>query len=128
LSVGGEIRITSQYGMNLRSTDGAINIESDNNAINLISPSENGMINLSSSKYITLSSGSIGIGSEFFDEQSVSEYLIEPEDAFMGLPAKDKTLHKYSNGKVLVIAGSGGYPGAAALTTNSVLKSIILPL
>jgi len=67
--------------------------------------------------------GSIGIGSEFFDEQSVSEYLIEPEDAFMGLPAKDKTLHKYSNGKVLVIAGSGGYPGAAALTTNSVLKS-----
>lgn len=67
--------------------------------------------------------GSIGIGSEFFDGQSVSEYLIEPEDAFAGLPVKEKTLHKYSNGKVLVIAGSGSYPGAAVLTTNSVLKA-----
>ena len=67
--------------------------------------------------------GSIGIGSEYFEELSVKEYLIEPEDAFLGLPAKDKTLHKYSNGKVLVIAGSGNYPGAAALATNSVLKS-----
>ncbi len=67
--------------------------------------------------------GSIGIGSEFFDKQSVKEYLIEPEDAYNGLPVKAKTLHKYSNGKVLVIAGSGGYPGAAALTTNSVFKA-----
>ena len=67
--------------------------------------------------------GSIGIGSEYFDGQSVSEYLVEPEDAFAYLPVKEKTLHKYSNGKVLVIAGSGGYPGAAVLTTNSVLKA-----
>jgi NAD(P)H-hydrate epimerase len=67
--------------------------------------------------------GSIGIGPEYFDNQLVAEYLIEPEDAFLGLPYKDKTLHKYSNGKVLVVAGSGDYPGAAALTTNSVLRS-----
>ena len=67
--------------------------------------------------------GSIGIGSEYFNKQAVTEYLIEPEDALVGLPNKDKNLHKYSNGKILVIAGSGSYPGAAALTTNSILKS-----
>ena len=67
--------------------------------------------------------GSIGIGTEYFEELSVSEYLIEPEDAVLGLPAKNKILHKYSNCKILVIAGSGSYPGAAALATNSVLKS-----
>ncbi|MEN8193157.1 MAG: NAD(P)H-hydrate dehydratase [Bacteroidota bacterium] len=67
--------------------------------------------------------GSIGIGSEYFNQQNVSEYLAEPEDAYKGLPIKERTLHKYSNGKVLVVAGSGNYPGAAALTTNSVLKA-----
>lgn len=67
--------------------------------------------------------GSIGIGNHYFDRITVSNYLIEPEDALLGLPNKTKNLHKYSNGKVYVIAGSGKYPGAAALTTNSVLKA-----
>lgn len=67
--------------------------------------------------------GSIGIINHYFDRLTVSNYLIEPEDALLGLPNKTKNLHKYSNGKVYVIAGSGKYPGAAALTTNSVLKA-----
>ncbi|MCF6268847.1 MAG: NAD(P)H-hydrate dehydratase [Melioribacteraceae bacterium] len=66
--------------------------------------------------------GSIGIGSEYFDNQNVSEYLIEPEDAFLGLPQKKKVSHKYSNGKVLAIAGSGKYPGAASLLVRSLFQ------
>ncbi|MFH1196849.1 MAG: NAD(P)H-hydrate dehydratase [bacterium] len=67
--------------------------------------------------------GSIGIGSEYFDELEVNDYLVEPEDAFIGLPRKKKNIHKYSAGKVLVIAGSGKLPGASFFTANSVLKS-----
>ncbi len=66
--------------------------------------------------------GSIGIGNEYFDNLNVSEYLIEPEDALLGLPQKNKVSHKYSNGKVLAIAGSGKYPGAAALLVRSLFQ------
>lgn len=66
--------------------------------------------------------GSIGIGSEYFDSLEVGDYLIEPEDAFDGLPQKKIDMHKYSAGKVLTIAGSGSLPGAAVFTANSVIK------
>ena len=67
--------------------------------------------------------GSIGIGNEYFESQSINEYLIEPEDALMGLPKKNKVSHKYSNGKVLAIVGSGKYPGAASLVMKSLFNS-----
>ena len=67
--------------------------------------------------------GSIGIGEEYYNKLTVSDYLIEPEDAFFGLPLKELNLHKYSAGKVFVIAGSGSMPGASFFTTNTVLKS-----
>ncbi len=67
--------------------------------------------------------GSIGIGTEYFDSLNTNDYLIEPEDALNGLPSKKKDFHKYSAGKVLIIAGSGQYPGAACFTANAVLKS-----
>ncbi len=66
---------------------------------------------------------SIGIGDEYFNQLDVTDYLIEPEDALAGLPVKLNNLHKYSAGKVLVIAGSGDLPGAAILTANAVLQS-----
>ena len=66
--------------------------------------------------------GSIGIGAEYFDNQNISEYLIEPEDALLGLPEKKKVSHKYSNGKVLAITGSGKYSGAASLVVRSLLQ------
>jgi len=66
--------------------------------------------------------GSIGIGDEYFEKQKVSHYLIEPEDALLGLPLKKKSSHKYSNGKVLAIAGSGKYPGAASLLTKALFN------
>jgi NAD(P)H-hydrate epimerase len=66
--------------------------------------------------------GSIGIDERYFDRYNVNEYLIEPEDALIGLPGKGKSIHKYSAGKVLTIAGSGKLPGAAAFTSQTALK------
>jgi len=67
--------------------------------------------------------GRIGISDKFFDELSCNEYIIEPEDVYRSLPEKKKNIHKYSAGKVLTIAGSGKMPGAAVLTSKSVLKT-----
>jgi hydroxyethylthiazole kinase-like uncharacterized protein yjeF len=66
--------------------------------------------------------GGIGIPPTLYDKFIPSEYLIEPEDALLGLPLKAKNVHKYSAGKVLTIAGSGALPGAAVLTSTSALK------
>ena len=65
----------------------------------------------------------IGIGRDYFDDINPDTYLIEPEDVFSSLPKRKKTVHKYSAGKVLSIAGSYKYPGAAALTSQSSLVS-----
>ncbi len=67
--------------------------------------------------------GSIGMGPEYFNQLEVDEYLIEPEDAYFNLPPKELDAHKYSSGKVLVIAGSGFLPGASILASNSALNS-----
>jgi len=67
--------------------------------------------------------GSIGIGEEYYSKLTVNEYLIEPEDAFLGIPIKELDQHKYSAGKVFVIAGSGNLPAASFFTSNSVLRS-----
>ncbi len=71
----------------------------------------------------TLIKGSIGIGNEFYCKLTITDYLIEPEDAFYGLPSKNLDQHKYSAGKVLTIAGSGKLPGASFLTANSILRT-----
>ena len=65
----------------------------------------------------------IGIGRDYFDDINPDTYLIEPEDVYSTLPNRDKTVHKYSAGKVLSIAGSYKYPGAATLTSQSALVS-----
>lgn len=65
----------------------------------------------------------IGVGRDYLESLSVSDYLIEPEDIYELIPFKKKSLNKYSAGRVFVIAGSGKYPGAAVLTSNAALKS-----
>ncbi|MFZ1518170.1 MAG: NAD(P)H-hydrate dehydratase [Ignavibacteriaceae bacterium] len=65
----------------------------------------------------------IGIGADYFDEINPDTYLIEPEDVYINLPKRPKSVHKYSAGKVLSIAGSYKYPGAAVLTSQSALVS-----
>lgn len=67
--------------------------------------------------------GTIGIGNEYYNKLTITDYLIEPEDAYFGLPAKSPDQHKYSAGKVFIIAGSGKLPGASFLTANAVLRS-----
>ncbi|MFA3782102.1 NAD(P)H-hydrate dehydratase [Melioribacteraceae bacterium 4301-Me] len=67
--------------------------------------------------------GSIGIGKKYFEQLSVSEYLIEPEDAYFGIPQRELDDYKYSAGKVFVIAGSANLPGASFFTANSALKA-----
>jgi NAD(P)H-hydrate epimerase len=66
--------------------------------------------------------GSIGISNHFISNSTTKEYLIEPEDAYSGLPEKKKNLHKYSAGKVLSICGSSSFPGAAVLASKAVFK------
>lgn len=63
--------------------------------------------------------GSIGTGNLYFDELEVDTYLIEPEDAVENLPERKKDIHKYSSGKVLVIAGSSDYPVAPSFCANA---------
>lgn len=65
----------------------------------------------------------IGVGRDYLEKFSVQDYLIEPEDIFDILPKKRKSIHKYSAGKVFIIAGSGKYPGAAVLTSQAAFKS-----
>ncbi len=67
--------------------------------------------------------GYIGIGEEYFESQQSGVYLIEPEDAYEALPVKTVELNKYSAGKVLTIAGSGKYVGAAIFSASSVFYS-----
>jgi len=66
--------------------------------------------------------GEIGVDQFYYNKHDVSDFLIEPEDVFDFLPQRKKQSHKYSAGKVLTIAGSGNFPGAAALSAKSVLK------
>ncbi len=67
--------------------------------------------------------GNIGVSSSYFETFEVEDYLVEPEDANNSLPVKSRSIHKYSAGKVLTIAGSGKLPGAAVLASTAALKS-----
>ena len=57
----------------------------------------------------------IGIGTDYFESINPDTYLIEPEDVYDNLRKRGKSVHKYSAGKVLTIAGSYKYPGAAVI-------------
>ncbi|MBI3586633.1 MAG: NAD(P)H-hydrate dehydratase, partial [Ignavibacteriales bacterium] len=50
-------------------------------------------------------------------------HLVEARDVGGMLPPRPSTAHKYTVGKVFVLAGSKGYTGAAALCATAVLKS-----
>lgn len=63
----------------------------------------------------------IGIGRDYFDFEITNTFLVEPEDIYLNLPKRAKRSNKYSSGKVLTIAGSFKYPGAAVLSSKSAL-------
>ncbi len=65
----------------------------------------------------------IGISQKHFEEIKSNTFMTEPEDVLNYLPRREKNVHKYSAGKVLTIAGSGKYPGAAVLASKSVFRT-----
>jgi ADP-dependent NAD(P)H-hydrate dehydratase / NAD(P)H-hydrate epimerase len=72
--------------------------------------------------------GRIGYSPICFDERSLVSQpsqiaLYTPEDAIDDLPARDFRSNKYTSGKVLVITGSRGMHGAAALASNAALRA-----
>jgi len=72
--------------------------------------------------------GRIGYSPICFDERSLVSQpsqlaLYTPEDAIDDLPARDFRSNKYSTGKVLVVTGSRGMHGAAALASNAALRA-----
>lgn len=74
---------------------------------------------LSSGKVVK---GSIGIPNSLFNQFIPTSYLIEAEDAVAAFKGKDKGINKYKAGKLLIIAGSKDFPGAAILNSLSAFK------
>ncbi|HTP12007.1 MAG TPA: NAD(P)H-hydrate epimerase, partial [Bacteroidota bacterium] len=66
----------------------------------------------------------IGIPAVVSDSRALSRtWLVDAEDVRKVLPQRSRTVNKYSVGKVLVIAGSKGLTGAAALCAAAALRS-----
>lgn len=65
----------------------------------------------------------IGLPKNIFNKIKSSIFLLEKSDVKNTFPKRDKTVHKYSVGKVFALCGSRGLTGAAILSTDSVMKS-----
>ncbi len=65
----------------------------------------------------------IGIGDEIFKNTGTRMFLIEKSDSKKCLPARIRNMNKYSSGPVMIIAGSGRMPKAAALCANSAMRA-----
>ncbi|HEX3074955.1 MAG TPA: NAD(P)H-hydrate epimerase, partial [Ignavibacteriales bacterium] len=63
--------------------------------------------------------GDIGIDASYFRNIATEAFLIESSDIPRMLPERKIDAHKYSAGKTLIVAGSGKYPGAAALVSKA---------
>ena len=63
----------------------------------------------------------IGIPEAFFPEDMTR--LIEAKNVAAGLPGKPRNAHKGNNGHLLIVAGSVGMAGAAALCARAALRS-----
>lgn len=85
---------------------------------------KNGLLIGNSVNYINdLKVADISIPIYFLENFQFQTYEVEQSDVAQSLPKRSKTVHKYNVGKVLLIAGSSGYTGAAALASNSALKA-----
>jgi hydroxyethylthiazole kinase-like uncharacterized protein yjeF len=66
----------------------------------------------------------IGITDEMISAYNkYNKYFVDFDDVLELLPKRKKVSHKYVNGKVLVIGGSKGLSGAAAMSSLSAVKS-----
>ena len=64
----------------------------------------------------------IGIPSALLQDERIKQYLIDAETAAAAILPRPIDAHKGSCGKVLVVAGSRGMTGAAALASQAVLR------
>lgn len=65
----------------------------------------------------------IGIPSRVFHHSKLKTRLIESSDVYHHLPKRSLLAHKYSVGKVFILAGAKNYTGAAVLTAKSCLRA-----
>jgi ADP-dependent NAD(P)H-hydrate dehydratase / NAD(P)H-hydrate epimerase len=66
----------------------------------------------------------VGIPKSVTESKTLSKsFLVCAADVRIGLPSRPLTAHKYSVGKVFVIAGSKGLTGAAALSATAALRA-----
>ena len=64
----------------------------------------------------------IGLPSQLLSDPILDVSLLEPDDAAAALPPRDPNAHKGTYGHVLVLAGSPGKTGAAAMCALSALR------
>jgi ADP-dependent NAD(P)H-hydrate dehydratase / NAD(P)H-hydrate epimerase len=65
----------------------------------------------------------IGIPFSVLHHKRFKSFMIEAEDVRVALPRRSVFAHKYSVGKIFVLAGSKGLTGAAALTCMAAMRS-----
>lgn len=65
----------------------------------------------------------IGIPSVVSNDKRLKTKLVEAKDVRAVLPSRPSTAHKYSVGKIFVLAGSKGFTGAAALCASAALRA-----
>jgi hydroxyethylthiazole kinase-like uncharacterized protein yjeF len=65
----------------------------------------------------------IGVPASVVEAMDLKENILMPDEAAALLPDRPPDAHKGTFGKIVVIAGSVGYTGAAALASESALRS-----
>ncbi len=58
-----------------------------------------------------------------YETSGIATYMVEYEDIVKRLPHRSRTAHKYSVGKIFVLAGSRGLTGAAKMSSESALRA-----
>ncbi len=67
--------------------------------------------------------GDIGLPPDAFDNPDIKFEMMEPMDAQIYRPARRPDMHKGDAGRVLIVAGSRGYTGAAAMAAMGALRA-----
>jgi ADP-dependent NAD(P)H-hydrate dehydratase / NAD(P)H-hydrate epimerase len=71
----------------------------------------------------TITVADIGIPKSVSDDKRLQSFLVEQSDVLRVFPKRSVHAHKYSVGRVLVLAGSNGLTGAAALCCTAAMRA-----
>jgi hydroxyethylthiazole kinase-like uncharacterized protein yjeF len=64
----------------------------------------------------------IGVPGESYPKSKSAAFLVQHEDIRLLLPRRPLNAHKYSVGKIFILAGSRGLTGAAAMTAQAAMR------